>query len=299
MKLRTANGRLLVLLEVVVHEAHDERRLADGSLAEQHQLDAAAGLWLRGCVRHCVYVMCARRGRGSGPAWVSRVEAGTVGRLRVYGLGYVVWVQVQVRRCCVGEGGCARLQVHAVAAAVAVGMLMATLRSGDEHRSRQDAPSPIGQPYEVLNTTYCYFRTFVVDKPSFPLRNKNLYAECMNWLYARLHHYNVRGLTNTIKYTPRGRPGDKRGFVTVEFETKKIADEVLSLYKNQHFYGSPVLAGKTKILMKHLGASWDPGHSRAHGQPRDHGTAEGTNFESVRDPLAVLFCRLSCTTIVT
>ena len=152
--------------------------------------------------------MCARRGRGrgSGPAWVSRVEAGTVGRLRVYGLGYVVWVQVQVRRCCVGEGGCARLQVHAVAAAVAVGMLMATLRSGDEHRSRQDAPSPIGQPYEVLNTTYCYFRTFVVDKPSFPLRNKNLYAECMNWLYARLHHYNVRGLTNTIKYTPPWSP---------------------------------------------------------------------------------------------
>jgi hypothetical protein len=27
----------------------------------------------------------------------------------------------------------------------AVGMLMATLRSGDEHRNRQDAPSSIGQ----------------------------------------------------------------------------------------------------------------------------------------------------------
>jgi hypothetical protein len=102
-----------------------------------------------------------------------------------------------------------------------------------------------------------------------------------------------------IAYTPRGRPKIKRNFVTVEFETKEIAEEVLSLYNKQHFYGFPISVGITKPPMKYLGASWDPGHNRAHDQPRDHDTAEGTNFESVRVPLAVLFGRLSCTTIVT
>lgn len=33
--------------------------------------------------------------------------------------------------------------------------------------------------------------------------------------------------------------------------------------------------------MKHLGPSWDSGHNRAHFQPRDYGSAENTNFESV------------------
>ena len=36
--------------------------LSNGSLAEQHQLDAAAGFGLRGCVRHCVEIMCMSRG---------------------------------------------------------------------------------------------------------------------------------------------------------------------------------------------------------------------------------------------
>jgi hypothetical protein len=47
----TTNRRLLVLLEIVVNEAHNKRRLADGCFAEKHQLDAATRLWLLG-VRH-------------------------------------------------------------------------------------------------------------------------------------------------------------------------------------------------------------------------------------------------------
>ena len=37
--------------------------LSNGSLAEQHQLDAAAGFGLRGCVRHCVGIMYESRAR--------------------------------------------------------------------------------------------------------------------------------------------------------------------------------------------------------------------------------------------
>jgi len=86
-----------------------------------------------------------------------------------------------------------------------------------------------------------------------------------------------------IAYTPRGRPKIKRSFVTVEFETKEVAEEVQSLYNNQHFHGFPIAVGITKPPMKYLGASWDTGHNQAHNQPRDHGTAEGTNFESMQD----------------
>jgi hypothetical protein len=132
----------------------------------------------------------------------------------------------------------------------------------------------------------------------FPNDNE-LYLECMKWLYARLHHYNVRGLSRMIAYTPRGCPDIKRSFVTVQFETKEAAEEVQSLYNNQHFHGFPIAVGITKPPMKYLGASWDTGHNQAHNQPRDHGTAEGTNFESVWVPLAFLFGRLSCTTTFT
>lgn len=36
--------------------------LSNGCLAEQYQLDAAAGLWLRGCVRHCMLRLRVDRG---------------------------------------------------------------------------------------------------------------------------------------------------------------------------------------------------------------------------------------------
>jgi hypothetical protein len=131
----------------------------------------------------------------------------------------------------------------------------------------------------------------------FPYYNE-LQVECTKWLYARLHQYNVRGLSRVIDYTPRGSLQITRCLVAVEFETKETAEEVQSLYKNQKFNGFPIAVSTTKPPMKHLSASWDTGHNRAHDQLRDDGTAEGTNFESA-GPLAVIFGRLSCTTIVT
>jgi len=69
---RTANRGLLVLLEVIVYEAHHQGRLDTGQgyvqycaikdmlkylpnscFAQQDQLDAAARLWLCRCIRHC------------------------------------------------------------------------------------------------------------------------------------------------------------------------------------------------------------------------------------------------------
>lgn len=67
----TAYCGFLILLEVVVHEAHHERRLnhqlarrttfhrigsaylSDSCFAQKYQLHAATRLRLRGCVRHC------------------------------------------------------------------------------------------------------------------------------------------------------------------------------------------------------------------------------------------------------
>jgi hypothetical protein len=133
---------------------------------------------------------------------------------------------------------------------------------------------------------------------NLPADNK-IILQFKEWLYARLHQHNVRSLSRQFNfYVPKGRPGDQRANVTVEFETKEIAEEVQSLYKNERFYGLPISVSVSRPPMRYLGASWDSGHNGAHGQPRDYGTAEVTNFESVRVPLAVLFGRRSCTTIV-
>lgn len=78
----TAYRGLLVLLKVVVDEAHDERGLdpvsvyavvlcspvgkvyfSDSRFSQQHELDAAAGFRLRGCVRHRDDTGCSGRGR--------------------------------------------------------------------------------------------------------------------------------------------------------------------------------------------------------------------------------------------
>lgn len=73
-------------------------------------------------------------------ACVGESGRGAAEALRVY--AYVVW-GMGAELSCGGRGD--QVQVYAV------GMLMATLRSGDEHRNRQDqdAPSPIGQPYQA------------------------------------------------------------------------------------------------------------------------------------------------------
>ena len=73
-------------------------------------------------------------------ACVGESGRGAAEALRVY--AYVVW-GMGAELSCGGRGD--QVQVYAV------GMLMATLRSGDEHRNRQDqdVPSPIGQPYQA------------------------------------------------------------------------------------------------------------------------------------------------------
>lgn len=71
--LLTADSGLLVLLEVVVHEAHHQRRLAHRRFAQEHELDARAGL--RGlqsvCHLRLVYVVFSMRFLPVGPRCIS------------------------------------------------------------------------------------------------------------------------------------------------------------------------------------------------------------------------------------
>jgi hypothetical protein len=70
--------------------------------------------------------------------------------------------------------------------------------------------------------------------------------------------------------------------VDVEFATKEEAEVICELYNGKlSFRGVPVKVQVRRPPMKHLGVSWDPGHNRAHGQPRDYGSAKNTNFEAV------------------
>jgi hypothetical protein len=70
--------------------------------------------------------------------------------------------------------------------------------------------------------------------------------------------------------------------VDVEFATKEEAEAICQSYDGKiSFQGVPVTVQVRRPPMRHLGASWDPGHNRAHGQPRDYGSAKNTNFEEV------------------
>jgi hypothetical protein len=103
-----------------------------------------------------------------------------------------------------------------------------------------------------------------------------------NWLYTKLHRCDVLGTSTLQRYTHK--QGLKRGgsFVDVEFATKEEAEAICQSYDGKiSFQGVPVTVQVRRPPMRHLGASWDPGHNRAHGQPRDYGSAKNTNFEAV------------------
>lgn len=112
-------------------------------------------------------------------------------------------------------------------------------------------------------------------------------GSAFNWLYTKLHRCDVRYTSYLQRYT-LAQQASKQGlkpngaFVDVEFATKEEAEAICQSYNGKiSFQGAPVIVQVRRPPMKHLGASWDPGHNRAHGQPRDYGSAKNTNFEAV------------------
>ena len=103
-----------------------------------------------------------------------------------------------------------------------------------------------------------------------------------SWLYTKLHRCDVLSTSSLQRYADRDRDVS---FADVEFATKEEAEAICQSYNGKiSFQGLPVRVEVRRPPMKHLAASWDPGHNRAHGQPRDYGTAKNTNFEAVRPP---------------
>ena len=107
-----------------------------------------------------------------------------------------------------------------------------------------------------------------------------------SWLYTKLHRCDVLSTSSLQRYADRDRDVS---FADVEFATKEEAEAICQSYNGKiSFQGLPVRVEVRRPPMKHLAASWDPGHNRAHGQPRDYGTAKNTNFEAVRRPHSTL-----------
>lgn len=101
------------------------------------------------------------------------------------------------------------------------------------------------------------------------------------FIYQLCHDFDVVSLSEAIRY--QASNGARR-LVDVIFEKKEDAQAVCDLYNNISYRGCRITVGIRRPPMKYLGASWDPGHNRAHNRPRDLGSAKNTNFESVRNP---------------
>ncbi|KAH6633168.1 hypothetical protein C7974DRAFT_375289 [Boeremia exigua] len=113
---------------------------------------------------------------------------------------------------------------------------------------------------------------------SLPVTPENY--DVSEWLYQRLHSYNV------LSRSPLLDGNNERGkcfVIACEFETREVAQEVVRLFNNSIALGSKIHVHQARPPMRVLGVSWSSGRNRAHYQPRDEGTADGTNFESMQD----------------
>jgi hypothetical protein len=117
---------------------------------------------------------------------------------------------------------------------------------------------------------------------NLPCLLSELDGPAFDWLYAKIHHCDVLGTSKWQRYTHKQGLKEGKSFADVEFATKEEAEAICQAYNGKiSFQGVPVKVQVRRPPMKHLGASWDPGHNRAHDQPRDYGSAKNTNFEEV------------------
>ena len=99
-------------------------------------------------------------------------------------------------------------------------------------------------------------------------------------IYELLHTENVLGVRTVRFRTPKRSEGL---MCEVRFATKEAAEIVCQFNNNIVWYGSKLRIsirrppGYTRIL----GGSREASHNRAHYQPRDLGSAKGTNLEKV------------------
>jgi hypothetical protein len=107
---------------------------------------------------------------------------------------------------------------------------------------------------------------------------RDMVIEC--FMYDLCRWYDVVNMSEMGRLFTR-TAGD-RGFVIVEFEKRKDAQVVCGLYNDIVAQGSKISVMLSRPPMKFPGASWDSSHSHARYQPRDFGSANNTNFVSVR-----------------
>jgi len=114
------------------------------------------------------------------------------------------------------------------------------------------------------------------DASGFVGRRENFEAP-----YAYVYAYNVLNISQTT-YKSRGH---KVGMIIYELETRKEAEDICKRYNGTSHGGRKIHIAIRRPPSRHLSSgSWDSSHNRAHNQPRDLGSAKGTNFESVWFP---------------
>lgn len=116
---------------------------------------------------------------------------------------------------------------------------------------------------------------------SFPPSNKT--QQYFRRLYALLHSYDILclGVFSYYFFDTDLKRQARVMMLDVGFVKKEDADLVCHLYDQTMFGDTRVRVKIRRPPMRVLGVTWDKGHNGAHYQPRDLGSAKGTNFESV------------------
>jgi RNA recognition motif-containing protein len=100
-------------------------------------------------------------------------------------------------------------------------------------------------------------------------------------LYGLLHAYDVLNTHSVIYKYSTGKKAEQRSMCEVVFATTEAADTVCQVYNGTVWHGSKLTVGLRRPPTRLLGGSWEASHNRAHYQPRDLGSAKGTNLEKV------------------
>jgi hypothetical protein len=100
-------------------------------------------------------------------------------------------------------------------------------------------------------------------------------------IYTLLHAYDV--LTMHVKhfYPSSLKRSEAQSLCEVIFATTEAAEMVCQTYNGIVWHGSKLRVGIRRPPTKILGGSWEASENGAHYQPRDLGSAKGTNLEKV------------------
>ena len=105
--------------------------------------------------------------------------------------------------------------------------------------------------------------------------------------YGLLHTYDVLAVYVRMFYASTAEKSKlpmceaERSMCEVIFATTEAAEFVCQTYDRTVLHGSKCRVCLRKPPTRILGGSWEASHNRAHYQPRDLGSAKGTNLEKV------------------